>query len=174
MPTGRHHAASATVDNKIYVVGGRTVGISPRVNINVNEMYDTETEKWTAVEAMPTKRSGIAAAAINISLFFFGGEDLTRTYGNNEKYDTESGKWTSLESMPTSRHGLAAVSVGNKIFVIGGGSEPGLSVSDVNEIYDDTILNSNTPNKSSSPNTTMPEQLPPQSINGSKVGKISR
>ena len=73
--------------------------------------------------------------------------------------------------MPTSRHGLAAVSIGNKIFVIGGGPEPGLSVSNVNEIYDDTILNSNTTNKSSL-NTTMPEQLPPQSINGSKVPKI--
>jgi N-acetylneuraminic acid mutarotase len=174
MPTGRNHAASATVDNKIYVVGGRTVGITPRVNINVNEMYDTETEKWTAVEPMPSKRSGIAAAAINNSIFVFGGEDLTRTYGNNEKYDTESGKWTLLESMPTSRHGLAAVSVGNKIFVIGGGPKPGYSVTGINEIYDDTILNSNTPNKSSSPNTTMPEQLPPQSTNGSKVGKISR
>ena len=26
MPTGRHHAASATVDNKIYVTGGRIAG----------------------------------------------------------------------------------------------------------------------------------------------------
>jgi hypothetical protein len=36
----------------------------------------------------------------------------------------------------------------------------------------DTILNSNITNKSSSLNTTMPEQLSPESINGSKVGKI--
>jgi hypothetical protein len=36
----------------------------------------------------------------------------------------------------------------------------------------DTILNSNITNKSSSHNTTMPEQLSPESINGSKVGKI--
>jgi hypothetical protein len=35
----------------------------------------------------------------------------------------------------------------------------------------DTILNSNTTNKSSL-NTTMPEQVPPQSINGSNVPKI--
>ena len=135
MLTGRHHAASTTVDNKIYVTGGRTAGSSPIVNVNVNEMYDTETEKWTAVGLMPSKRSGIAAAAINNSFFVFGGEDITRTYGNNEKYDTEDGKWTSQEPMPTPRHGLAAVSVNNRIFVIGGGPEPGLSVSGVNEIY---------------------------------------
>ena len=135
MPTGRNHAASATVDNKIYVVGGRTVGISARVNVNVNEMYDTETEKWTAVEPMPSNRSGIAAAAINNSFFVFGGEDLIKTYGNNEEYGTQDGKWISQEPMPTSRHGLAAVSVGDRIFVIGGGPKPGYSVSDVNEIY---------------------------------------
>jgi N-acetylneuraminic acid mutarotase len=172
MPTGRHHAASTTVDNKIYVVGGRIAGSSQLVNVNVNEMYDTEKDKWTQIESMPSKRSGIAAATINNSFFVFGGEDLTRTFGNNEKYDIGNGKWTSLESMPTSRHGLAAISIGNKLFVIGGGPEPGLSVSNVNEIYDNTILNSNTTNKSSSLNTSMPEQLPPQSINRSKMGKI--
>jgi hypothetical protein len=35
----------------------------------------------------------------------------------------------------------------------------------------DTILNSNTTNKSSL-NNAMPEQVPPQSINGSNVPKI--
>jgi Kelch motif len=135
MPTGRHHAASAVVDNKIYVVGGRTVGSSPLVNLNVNEMYDSQTGKWTTVEPMPSKRSGIAVGASNSSFFVFGGEDLTRTYGNNEEYDTQNGKWTSQDPMPTSRHGLAAASVDNKIFVVGGGPKPGLSVSDLNEIY---------------------------------------
>ncbi|MDW0176717.1 MAG: kelch repeat-containing protein [Nitrososphaeraceae archaeon] len=135
MPTGRHHAASATVDNKIYVSGGRIAGSSPLVNVNINEMYDTETEKWTTVEPMQSKRSGIAAASVNNNIFVFGGEDLTSTYGNNEKFDTQDGKWTSQEPMPTSRHGLAAVSINNRIFVIGGGPEPGLSVSNANEIY---------------------------------------
>jgi hypothetical protein len=36
----------------------------------------------------------------------------------------------------------------------------------------DTMINSNVTNKSSSLNTTLPEQLPPQSINVSKVPKI--
>jgi N-acetylneuraminic acid mutarotase len=134
MPTGRHHAASATVDNKIYVTGGR-IPAGSLVNLNVNEMYDTESEKWTSVEPMPSKRSGIAAAAINNSFFVFGGEDPIKTYANNEEYGTQDGKWISQEPMPTSRHGLAAVSVDDRIFVIGGGPKPGLTVSQVNEIY---------------------------------------
>jgi hypothetical protein len=38
--------------------------------------------------------------------------------------------------------------------------------------FNGTMLNSNITNKSSNANTTMPEQVPPQSVNGSKVGKI--
>ena len=38
--------------------------------------------------------------------------------------------------------------------------------------FNDSILNSIITNKSSNVNTTMPEQVPPQSVNGSKVGKI--
>jgi N-acetylneuraminic acid mutarotase len=128
------------VDDKIFVIGRNIAASSPLVNVNVNEMYITETDKWTAVEPMPSKRSGIAAAAINNSFFVFGGEvfggeGLIKTYDNNEEYDTQYGKWISQEPMPTSRHGLAAVSLGDRIFVIGGGPKPGLSVSDVIEIY---------------------------------------
>jgi len=38
--------------------------------------------------------------------------------------------------------------------------------------FNGTMLNSNITNKSSNVNTTMPEQVPPQSVNGSKVAKI--
>ena len=46
--------------------------------------------------------------------------------------------------------------------------------STTNTPFNDTMLNSNITNKSksSSLNTTVAEQLPPQSINGSKVPKI--
>lgn len=40
-----------------------------------------------------------------------------------------------------------------------------------NTAFNDTNLNSNLTNKSSL-NTTIPEQLPPESINGSRAGKI--
>lgn len=135
MQTARHHAASAVVDNKIYVIGGRTTMYSATENVNVNEVFDTKTEKWTEALAMPSERSGIWAAAINSSFFVFGGEDLTKIYGNNEEYDAQRDIWLPREPMPTPRHGLGAVSVDNRIFIIGGGPEPGLSLSDINEIY---------------------------------------
>ena len=140
MPTSRHHAGSAVVDGKIFVVGGRISGSLE--NISVNEAYDPVQDKWiTDLEPMPSKRSGIAAAAsssylTNSSIYVFGGEEALKTFNNNEKYDPKVNKWMSEPPMPTARHGLAAVFVEeNKIFVIGGGPQPGLSVSGANEIF---------------------------------------
>ena len=138
MPTARHHAGSAVVDGKLYVIGGRVNGISHTININVNEMYDPENDRWITLEPMPSKRSGISAAASvnNSSIYVFGGEEPSKTFNNNEKYDTKSNKWTSEPPMLTPRHGLGAVAIDDdKIYVIGGGPEPGLSVSNVNEIF---------------------------------------
>lgn len=136
MPTARHHIASAVVDENVYVIGGRVQGALPITNVNVAEMYDPKNDKWMTIDPMPTERSGISAVSINNTVIYvFGGEDITKTYNNNEKYDVKNNKWESQEPMPTARHGLSAVSVNDKIYVIGGGPEPGLSVTDVNEVF---------------------------------------
>ena len=139
MPTPRHHAASAVVDDQLFVIGGRTVGLYPIVNTNITERYDPKEDKWMILESMPSKRSGISAASINNNkaIYVFGGEDLTKTYNNNEKYNVKSNKWESQEPLPTARHGLSAVTAVNddKIYVIGGGPASGLSVTNVNEIF---------------------------------------
>jgi N-acetylneuraminic acid mutarotase len=115
MLTARHHVASAVVHGKLYVVGGRVEGISPTVNVNVNEVYDPEKNSWSSLAPMPSKRSGIAEAA---------------------NYDMNSiNKWIIEIPMPTARHGLGAVSFDNRIYVLGGGPQPGLSVFNANEIY---------------------------------------
>jgi N-acetylneuraminic acid mutarotase len=139
MPTSRHHASSSLVDGKIYVFGGRTVANSSLANLNNNEMYNPQKVEWMLLEPMPSKRSGIAAATYNDTIFVFGGEDAggvnPKTYGNNENFNPATGLWTSKESLPTPRHGLSATTVNDQIFVIGGGPEAGLSVSNANEVY---------------------------------------
>jgi hypothetical protein len=36
--------------------------------------------------------------------------------------------------LPTPRHGLGIVAVGTRVYAIGGGPQPGLTVSDANEV----------------------------------------
>ena len=52
-----------------------------------------------------------------------------------KKYDPKSNKWTIETPMPTPRHGLGAVAIDDKIYVIGGGPQPGMSVTNANEIF---------------------------------------
>ena len=141
MPTNRHHIASAVVDGKLYVVGGRQTGKSPDVNIDTNEVYDPKLDKWTSLNSMPTKRSGLAAASLGNEIYVFGGEhpfndgEPLKTFNNTEIYNTKTDKWTSGSPLPTARHGLTAEEVNGTIYVIGGGPEPGLSYSHANEIF---------------------------------------
>ena len=135
MPTAREHLTSAVIDNKLYVIGGRTNGMA--FNVDANEVYDPVTDNWIKLDPMPSKRGGLSATtiALNESIYVFGGEQPSGTFNNNEKFDVVSGIWTSEVSMPTARHGLAAVAIGKMIYVIGGGPQPGGSSTSLNEIF---------------------------------------
>jgi N-acetylneuraminic acid mutarotase len=137
MPTARHHAASAVVNDQLFVIGGTTKGLYPIVNTDITERYDPKENKWIILEPMPSKRSGTSAASINNTktIYVFGGEDLTKTYNNDEKYNVKSNKWESQKPIPISPYVLAAVSVNDKIYVIGGGPISGLIITNVSEIF---------------------------------------
>jgi N-acetylneuraminic acid mutarotase len=142
MPTKRHHLASAVLDGKLYVIGGRQTDKSPDLNIGTNEAYDPRLDKWTSLESMPTKRSGLTAVTYGSNdLYVFGGEHPfndgkpLRTFDDTEIYHPKTDTWTSGSSLPTARHGLTAGEVNGTIYVIGGGPEPGLSYSHANEVF---------------------------------------
>jgi N-acetylneuraminic acid mutarotase len=133
MPTASEHLTSSVIDGKMYVIGGRVGGLDH--NLDANEVYDPVTDKWSVLESMPSKRGGIASAALDKMIYVFGGEGPDGTFNNNEKYDPNANNWTNELSMPTARHGLVAAVVNDRIYVVGGGFEPGLTVSGFNEIF---------------------------------------
>ena len=69
------------------------------------------------------------------SVFVFGGESRVKTFNNNEQFNSIDNIWIIREEMPTARHGLVAISHNFSIFVIGGGTEPGYSMSGLNEVF---------------------------------------
>ena len=127
MPTARHHLTSSVVNGKLYAFGGRIYGdgipepiAKALSNFDVNEMYDPISDTWTKLNPMPSKRSGLASAAIGNDIYVFGGEKVKGTFENNEKYDTIRNSWTEEVSLPTPRLGLKAVAYDDKIYVVGG------------------------------------------------------
>ena len=132
MPTAREHLASGIIEDKIFVVGGR---VQFGANLNNNEMYDIKEDKWEIMEDMVSERGGLAATALKKSVFVFGGESRVKTFNNNEQFNSMDNIWIIREEMPTARHGLVAIAHNFSIFVIGGGTEPGYSMSGLNEVF---------------------------------------
>lgn len=136
MPTQRDHLSSAVVEDKIFVIGGRQpLERELYKDLDVNEMYDPQKDSWTSLEPLPTNRSGLAASAIDSSIYVLGGESTKKTFDNNERYDTVTNTWSTERPLPTARHGLSAVSIDDKIYVIAGGPKPGGSGGNANEIF---------------------------------------
>jgi len=133
MPTIREHLASAVVDGKIYIIGGRVLTLES--NTDVNEVYDPKTDTWSKKAPMLTKRGGIAMATLSGKIFVFGGESNTRTFKEVEEYTPATDMWRQVEPMPTARHGLTAATLLGKIIVVGGGRQPGIYMSDINEAF---------------------------------------
>jgi N-acetylneuraminic acid mutarotase len=140
IPTPRHHTASTVVDNQLFVIGGTIEGLYPIVNTNTNERYDPKQDKWITLEPMLSKRSGSSAAvSINnntATIYVFDGVDFPQTYNDYEKYDIANNKWEQERSIPISSFILGVVSINdNKIYVIGGLPTSGLTVTNINEIF---------------------------------------
>ena len=135
-----HHAASAVVDNKIYVLGGRLFGNGvpneindALTNLDNNMRYDPKTDKWSSMDPMPIRRSGFAADSLDGKIYVFGGQMADGSSKNIERYDPVTNQWTIKPDMQADRSGLAVVAYKDKLYVFGG-QHQGLQALNINEI----------------------------------------
>ena len=122
MPTPRGNAASAVLDNKVYVIGGWTTQDSAVV-----EAYDPATDSWSTKASMHTPRNNLAAAALNGKIYAIGGWSGSAPTTVVEVYDPLANAWSNVASLPVATLGLRAAVVGGKIYVIGGWRASGVT-----------------------------------------------
>ena len=136
MPTPRDHLAAEVVNGLVYVIGGRQM--SPARNSDVVEVYDPMKYlggRWERKSPMPTARGALGSAVVDGKIHVLGGETATSVFGTHEVYDPANDAWTEAPPLPTPRHGVAVATLDGKIYVIGGGAQPGVSQTDVVEVY---------------------------------------
>jgi len=131
-PTARNSAAGAVLNDRLHVVGGRTVSGG---NTAAHEAYNPQTDQWTRLaplpqpEAGPEGAGGLAVAALAGALYAFGGEWFDSVgggvYAQIWRYDPQSDAWTEVGRMPTPRHGLGAVVRDGAIWSIAGAARAG-------------------------------------------------
>ena len=126
LPTQRNHLAMVAINGKIIVAGGRTGPGAMAERVDVVEIYDPATRRWTKGAPLPAPRGGITGAAHAGCMFVFGGEgERTHVLGltpNTYGYDPRADRWTRLPDLPIAVHGLKGSAViGGRIFLPGGG-----------------------------------------------------
>ncbi|MBX3329975.1 MAG: hypothetical protein KF722_06220 [Nitrospira sp.] len=91
---------------------------------------------WRTAAPMPTKRTEVAAAALDGKIYVVGGFEkpslgnllnLTIT-PSVEMYDPVTDRWISKAPMPVGLHHVGIGVVGGRLYIIGGYSKSGLSV----------------------------------------------
>jgi hypothetical protein len=109
MPTARYRLAAATVNGKIYAIGGYNGGY-----LNTVEVYDPSANTWSTAPPMPTARYELAAAVVNGKIYAIRG--YNGGYLNTvEVYDPSTNTWSTAAPMPTARGALAAATVNGKM-----------------------------------------------------------
>jgi hypothetical protein len=144
MPTARGGLGVATVNGKIYAIGGiggvidMAIGTVPYSSgfLNTNEAYDPITNTWETKASMPTARDNFAIATYQNKIYCMGGvtgmgtipyqgtEILLPAYlwsTVNEVYDTAKDTWETKTPMPSAPNAqLTANVVDGKIYLLGG------------------------------------------------------
>jgi hypothetical protein len=124
LPTARHHLATAVLDGKLYVLGGRAPG---DFSIAAFERYDPETEQWTELPPLPEGAGGLAAASVGGQIVAIGGGDDAENWVTPATwaFDPEDGRWRRMRDLTIARHGHAAAAAGARVYAIGGAPCPG-------------------------------------------------
>jgi len=120
LPQPIHHPSAATVNGRLYVIGGFVArGFSIWNAIDSVYEYDPAADRWRPRAPMPTARGALAAVAFGGKIFAVGGTN-NRDTGALEVYDPAADSWQRLRPMPTPRNHIAAEVADGKIHVFGG------------------------------------------------------
>lgn len=118
----RSHPAVAVYNGKIHSFGG---GGPVFKSLNLSEVYDPETNRWSSLQPMPTFRSGAMAATIGDAIYVIGG-GFKKTDGKFkflttvEVYFPKEDRWESGPDLLQPHDYPASTILGGKIYIIGG------------------------------------------------------
>jgi hypothetical protein len=94
MPSPRSGFATAVLNGKIYVIGGRdeTAPTTPKPVVDVVEIYDPVTNTWSTGTPLNQARTNQMAIGVNGKIYAIGGIDALETKTVQE-FDPGTGSW---------------------------------------------------------------------------------
>ena len=126
MPTKRGSLGTVVFEGKIYAFGGVNLAVGG-VNLrwkplDVVEVYDPVTNRWTIKRTMPVPMSLFSIGVVNGKIYLIGGTNERGVFARVDIYDPNTNAWAVGEAplMPAARTGAWASKVDGKIYVVGG------------------------------------------------------
>jgi N-acetylneuraminic acid mutarotase len=116
----RQEHSAASLDGKVYVIGG----FNPSVTASV-QAYDPEADSWSDVAAFPETLHHANVAAIGGRIYVLGfnrGGGFTDIDGRVFAFDPAANGWTEHEALPagTERSSACVATLGNHIYLFAG------------------------------------------------------
>lgn len=135
-PLKRTEAVAATVNGKIYVVGGfEPPGLGNLTKLAITsalEEYDPISDRWTARASMPMGLHHVGIGVADGIMYVIGGYrqsgmSVWQPVASVYAYDPNTDLWTERTPMPTARGALAVTEFGGMLYAVGGFGEKGNS-----------------------------------------------
>jgi N-acetylneuraminic acid mutarotase len=123
MPNPRNHLGYAALDNKVYAIGGQHELNEVTGNVASFDVYDPNTNLWTALPSLPTARSHIHNATVvwEGRLIVLGGtKPGERAVSDVTKFDPAKKRWITIGQLPAPRSAAVAGLLNGHLFVVGG------------------------------------------------------
>ena len=140
LPLALNHANVASVDGKIYVLGGLNVTDNVFRAVGNSYLYDPRRNRWTPLAPLPagTERGSAAVGVHGTRIYLAGGlRKLVAKEGGPQEsvdtvsvFDTKISTWTQLPSLPARRDHVGGAIVSDKFYVIAGRDRGPLNVRD--------------------------------------------
>jgi subtilisin family serine protease len=118
LPADLFDNAAATLDGKVYTVGGGSgTGAEKKAWV-----YDPADDAWSALPDMPSARSKPTAAAVGGKLYVIGGWGASGTVGTVDVFDPRTGAWSTVAGAtnPAPAAAVGGAVADGKVYLVGG------------------------------------------------------
>jgi N-acetylneuraminic acid mutarotase len=132
LPVGLLGMGCATLNNKLYVVGGVAAGSTPQASAYVYEPSAPAGSRWTTLASKNTADAYFGAVTINGKIFTLSGYYCPNCV---EAYDPGANEWHVVTDLTSARGGAGVYAIGTNLYACGGGW---YSYLDTCESYDTT------------------------------------
>lgn len=116
MPTPRKDFSASTLNNKIYVFGGRD---NDGNVLATSERYDTITNTWVAISDLLYQHFGTTASTVGNYIYIIGGNNGTYSSIKTDRYDSLTDTHTYMTDSIIYPYFSSEGVVGDKIYIMG-------------------------------------------------------